>query len=191
MEECELASLAKCICDEHGVFSSVVAADELHTVTCSEYPRAIIINTSKRSSASTIGHWLCLWIFKTRRNIVKCDYFDSVGLPLQTYGIEPPFPLEFQSKVCLQKEDSTSCALFVLLWLFYRLRKFSPPRIQESIFEPSNLYYNECIVRTFSYQVLEKFCKLPVEAKIPRMISSTAFEIQKHFCNVGQGEKDS
>ena len=78
-----------------------------------------IVNTDPSHKPGT--HWVAFFIDKTKKKMSHLEFFDSYGLPPNTYSFKFPSPIQIISNQCtLQSHDSTVCGHYCILYLYLR-----------------------------------------------------------------------
>jgi hypothetical protein len=83
----------------------------------------------------------------------KIDFFNSMGLSQESYGLKFPYAITNKNRFQLQSDDSDVCALYVAYFYYFRSRNFSLKEI-ESHFCSHNKNRNDVKIRRF-YQSLQ------------------------------------
>ena len=101
-------------------FNSVLSIDELPTETRKFKSVAYVINTDKRSGKGE--HWLSVF-YDAKSN---CQFFDSLGLGPEIYGMEDFLLLTSKStqinKFAIQSVFSEYCGYYAILFILIRSR---------------------------------------------------------------------
>lgn len=181
MDECTIEAYLKCITRGFNVSFDVIAIDELHLTPNTTFPRILILNTFKRNSTSRLGHWICLFMVKSRKSEIKIEFYDPLACTPEFYGIKFPFFISWKTCARTQPNYSNKCGLYVLLYCYHRLRKISPSKIVQNIFEVDALYNNEIRAQRFEKR-LRRQCRSLVIRELT-LCSSDGFLVRRHFQN--------
>lgn len=117
MKSWELENLLRCITQPKCNFK-VIARDEVDTVSFTDLPLALIINSTDRRDGGE--HWIALWC--SQKPVLHIEAFDPLGFPLSRYKIKIPHKVVVQNKVKFQGDKSSYCGHFCIYYLFFKLQ---------------------------------------------------------------------
>jgi hypothetical protein len=128
----------------------VVPRDYTRLVDFSQLPLALVVNCSDSNTRGS--HWIGFYVYRVK-NLIYGDYFDSYNNPLSKYNIVPPFIIRDSSSKVLQSYTSSVCALYVLMYFYWKSRGNSIKLIEFRF--TRNLDSNDCKIR-YLYKTLIK-----------------------------------
>lgn len=130
----------------------VISKNCFSTVDVSKHRSTMIIcNTSDFFPGE---HWVAFYIYRKNSRMIA-EFFDSFGKSPHHYGIESPFLVSMYNNISLQSEDSASCGLFCLFFLYYRLKQRSFKKIVSMFC--NSVYKNEILVNKFHTILVRKY----------------------------------
>jgi hypothetical protein len=98
----------------------IVGRDELESITITSLPCAIISNTD--ISTGTGIHWVAFYCKQNPINSNRAPinyFFDSYGSTACHYKLNPPFSITQSSRKVLQANESDTCGLWSVAWLYH------------------------------------------------------------------------
>ena len=106
-------------------------------ITPSAYPCMYVKNTSPSSKPGQ--HWVGFYCLDSN----SCEFFDPMGYSVQTYpDLLPPVPTILESNPYqLQSEYTYSCGMYVVVFMFLRVKGYSLKKIVNDYFS-SNVQHN-------------------------------------------------
>jgi len=124
MERAELERQIRRDANMHAVTRGVFARDELPRERL--LPGAYVVNTHSAPGQ----HWMLIYVDE---NNSKVELYDSLGRSPRHYGLDSLIDRSLSKRV--QSEDSLSCGLFVLYFLYWRSRGIQMDMLFHSLLE--------------------------------------------------------
>jgi len=175
MDEHELSRYMFCITKHYNnIRFEVVARNEVNYIPLDRLPLVLIVNTSDRTfKRSSYAHWVVFVVTETHT-----DYMDPLGLCYTKYGIKPHFKVTSKYTRQIQDNESDTCGLFCLYYVYKRLLGVKPATIYTKVFS-DNLKDNERVIELFKLFLFRK-CKTPLPDRKSFLCSSPACDVLKH-----------
>lgn len=147
---------------------TVIARDQLPFVSLLRLPLCICVNTDLSSNKGL--HWVGYYV-KIYRGKTIGYFFDSYHNYYTFYNFKPSFSVIGSNTKVLQPQDSDTCGLWVVAWLYHMSQGKSVKSFDSEF--TSNLKHNDVIL-------LRKFCNLPKSCKTKGKLSCCPRTRNKH-----------
>lgn len=134
----------------------VVARDYVRNIFYMGRNLMVAVNSSVTGEAGS--HWVVFYIYRSGDGIV-CEFYDSYGRLPEYRRIDYPYPLVNYNAIVHQRDDSPSCALFVIFFAYHRI--YRPPfRRAVSYFSKNTSKNEQQVIRFYNY-IKDEVSKMP------------------------------
>jgi hypothetical protein len=110
----------------------------------------VICNTSSTYPGE---HWVVFYVRNINGRLVA-EYFDSFARSVNTYGLSVPFHITSSNTQILQSNDSLTCGMHCLFYVYYKARNY-PIKYILSMYKSSQSV-NDRIVNSFYCKLIRK-----------------------------------
>lgn len=120
--------------------------------------RTLIVAVNTETAEEHGAHWVVFYIYQSRSGIVS-EFYDSYGKLPNEYLIDYSYPLINFNADIHQGAGSSSCAQFVISFIYHRI--YQPPFQRAVSYFSRNTQKNERKVNRFYEYIKERVAQMP------------------------------